>query len=62
MSNYILGFKDIDKSMLAKVGGKGANLGELTKVEGIQVPDGFCIATQAWASCSACPRSKRDSS
>jgi len=26
------------------VGGKGANLGELSKIEGIRVPDGFCMA------------------
>ena len=27
------------------VGGKGLNLGELTKIQGIQVPEGFCITT-----------------
>ncbi|WXA89822.1 phosphoenolpyruvate synthase [Pendulispora rubella] len=30
------------------VGGKGANLGELSKIEGIRVPDGFCISTEAF--------------
>jgi rifampicin phosphotransferase len=29
-------------------GGKGANLGELSRIEGIQVPDGFCITTEAY--------------
>jgi pyruvate,water dikinase len=48
MMSNILGFQDIDKSMLAKVGGKGANLGELAKVGGIHVPDGFCITTDAY--------------
>lgn len=30
------------------VGGKGANLGGLSKIEGIRVPDGFCISTEAF--------------
>ena len=30
------------------VGGKGANLGELTRIEGIHVPSGFCISTEAF--------------
>ena len=29
-------------------GGKGANLGELARLEGIPVPDGFCISTRAF--------------
>src|SRR5205814_520788 len=33
---------------LMVVGGKGANLGELSKIEGIRVPDGFCISTEAF--------------
>lgn len=30
------------------VGGKGANLGELCSIIGTQVPDGFCVTTQAY--------------
>src|ERR1700687_651820 len=48
MSSYVLGFQDIDKTKLMVVGGKGANLGELSKMEGIRVPDGFCISTEAF--------------
>ncbi|NJS10588.1 MAG: phosphoenolpyruvate synthase [Microcoleus sp. CSU_2_2] len=48
MSSYVLGFQDIDKTKLMVVGGKGANLGELSKIEGIRVPDGFCISTVAF--------------
>jgi phosphoenolpyruvate synthase/pyruvate phosphate dikinase len=48
MNAYILGFQEIDKTKLALVGGKGANLGELSKIEGILVPDGFCISTEAF--------------
>lgn len=48
MSSYVLGFRDIDKTKLMVVGGKGANLGELSKIEGIHVPDGFCVSTEAF--------------
>jgi rifampicin phosphotransferase len=30
------------------VGGKAANLGELLRIEGIRVPEGFCITTEAY--------------
>jgi pyruvate,water dikinase len=48
MSSYILNLKDIDKTKLMIVGGKGANLGELYRIPGIRVPDGFCISTEAF--------------
>jgi len=48
MNSYVLGFQEIDKTMLAMVGGKGANLGELSRLKGIQVPEGFCITTKAY--------------
>lgn len=48
MSAYVLDFQDIDKTKIGVVGGKGANLGELSKIEGIRVPDGFCISTEAF--------------
>src|SRR3990172_5294584 len=40
-------FKDIDKSDLSSVGGKGANLGEMTKA-GFPVPAGFAITVLAY--------------
>ena len=46
MNLYVLGFQEIDKTKLAMVGGKGANLGELSRIEGIQVPEGFCVTTE----------------
>ena len=46
--SFVLEFKDIDKTNLKAVGGKGANLGELCRIEGIQVPAGFCISTEAF--------------
>lgn len=48
MSSYTIGFQEIDKTKLAMVGGKGANLGELSRIEGIRVPSGFCISTEAY--------------
>ncbi len=48
MSSCVLDFRDIDKSDLLLVGGKGANLGELSKIEQLSVPDGFCITTEAF--------------
>lgn len=48
MNSYVFNFQDVDSTKLALAGGKGANLGELAKVEGIHVPDGFCISTEAY--------------
>jgi len=48
MNQYVLYFPETDKSSLALVGGKGANLGELCHIPGINVPTGFCITTQAY--------------
>jgi rifampicin phosphotransferase len=46
--SYAVGFSEIDKTKLALVGGKGANLGELSRIEGIKVPQGFCVTTSAY--------------
>ncbi|GIN39277.1 phosphoenolpyruvate synthase [Heyndrickxia oleronia] len=45
MSSLVLDFQEIKKTQLSLVGGKGLNLGELSKIQGIQVPEGFCITT-----------------
>lgn len=42
-----LWFKDTSRKDIPRVGGKGANLGEMTKA-GIPVPDGFCVTAQAY--------------
>jgi pyruvate,water dikinase len=49
MNQYVLYFSEINKSSLVLVGGKGANLGELCHIPGVEVPAGFCITTQAYA-------------
>lgn len=46
--SYIIALSETCKTGTATVGGKAANLGELFKVEGIHVPDGFCITTSAF--------------
>src|SRR4249920_845524 len=48
MGRSVLGFQEIDRTQVALVGGKGANLGELSRIEGIRVPDGFCVTTDAF--------------
>jgi phosphoenolpyruvate synthase/pyruvate phosphate dikinase len=48
MSSYVLEFNEINQSQVALVGGKGAHLGELSQIEGIQVPTGFCVTTYAF--------------
>lgn len=45
MSHLVLGFHEMEKTQLPLVGGKGLHLGELSKIQGIQVPDGFCVTT-----------------
>src|SRR5256886_599985 len=44
----VLGLEEIDKTEVALVGGKGAHLGELSRIEGIRVPPGFCVTTDAF--------------
>ena len=48
MGSYVLSFQEIDKTKLYMVGGKGANLGEVSKVGGVIVPKGFCVSTEAY--------------
>lgn len=48
MSSLVIDFQEIDKTQLLLVGGKGLNLGELSKIQGIQVPEGFCVTTEGY--------------
>lgn len=48
MSSLVLGFQEMEKTHLLLVGGKGLHLGELSKIEGIQVPEGFCVTTAGY--------------
>lgn len=46
--HYVMGFEQIGSSDVAEAGGKGAHLGELSRIDGIRVPDGFCVTTAAF--------------
>src|SRR5438270_12969795 len=48
MGCYVLGLEEVDQTQVAVVGGKGAHLGELSRIEGIRVPAGFCVTTDAF--------------
>ena len=43
-----MSFEQIDRTHLADVGGKGAHLGALSRIDGIRVPNGFCVTTHAY--------------
>lgn len=45
---YIKWFNEINKEDIPMVGGKGANLGELT-IKGVDVPPGFCVTAPAYS-------------
>ena len=48
MGSYVRGLQEIDQTQVAIVGAKGAHLGELSRIEGIRVPAGFCVMTDAF--------------
>ncbi|MDC3962474.1 rifamycin-inactivating phosphotransferase [Polyangium jinanense] len=48
MRASVLGFQEVDRTRIMDVGGKGASLGELSRLEGVRVPDGFCVSTGAF--------------
>ncbi|MBM2619586.1 phosphoenolpyruvate synthase [Actinoplanes sp. LDG1-06] len=48
IEQYVLGFDEIDRTLVAAVGGKGAHLGELSRIDGVRVPPGFCVTTAAF--------------
>ncbi len=48
MGSYVLRFAEIDRTQVALVGGKGAHLGELVRIDGVRVPPGFCVTTDAF--------------
>ncbi|MFF1923438.1 rifamycin-inactivating phosphotransferase [Streptomyces sp. NPDC058221] len=45
---YVLDLQEVDAKEVAVVGGKAAHLGGLSGVEGIRVPGGFCVTTDAF--------------
>ncbi|MCG0283607.1 rifamycin-inactivating phosphotransferase [Streptomyces sp. PSAA01] len=45
---YVLDLREVAETQVAAVGGKGAHLGELSRIEGTRVPGGFCVTTDAF--------------
>jgi pyruvate,water dikinase len=48
MGRYVLDFQEIARTQVGVAGGKGAHLGELSKIDGVGVPAGFCVTTDAF--------------
>ena len=48
MGGDVLALEDIDQTQVELVGGKAAHLGVLSRVEGVRVPAGFCVTTDAF--------------
>ncbi len=48
MNNHVVDLASLDGSMTALAGGKAANLGQLMRIDGLDVPAGFCVTTAAW--------------
>ncbi|WP_146655719.1 rifamycin-inactivating phosphotransferase [Labilithrix luteola] len=45
---YVVRFEEVDQTQIPLVGGKGSHLGELSRIDGIRVPAGFCVTTDAF--------------
>ena len=45
---YVLSLHEVDEMQVAVAGGKGARLGALSRIDGIQVPAGFCVTVDAF--------------
>ncbi|MFD9324355.1 rifamycin-inactivating phosphotransferase [Streptomyces sp. NPDC060065] len=48
IEQYVWDLQEVDETQVALVGGKGAYLGGLSRIEGIRVPAGFCVTTDAF--------------
>ncbi|EFL19647.1 rifamycin-inactivating phosphotransferase [Streptomyces sp. C] len=45
---YVVDLRGADAVQVALVGGKAAHLGELSRIGGVRVPEGFCVTTDAF--------------
>ncbi|OJF14363.1 rifamycin-inactivating phosphotransferase [Couchioplanes caeruleus] len=48
IEQYVRDLQDVDETQVAVVGGKGAHLGALSRIDGVRVPAGFCVTTGAF--------------
>ena len=53
---FVLPIEQIVAAQFGSVGGKAAQLAELSRIEGVRVPPGFCVSTDAlWTALAATP-------
>ncbi|MFJ3204601.1 rifamycin-inactivating phosphotransferase [Streptomyces sp. NPDC086989] len=45
---YVWDLHTLDESQVALVGGKAVHLSALSRIEGVRVPEGFCVSTEAF--------------
>jgi len=45
MNSLVIGLQEVEDTQHLLVGGKGLNLGLLSSIEGIKVPEGFCVTS-----------------
>lgn len=45
---YVWDLRDVGETDIALAGGKGAHLGGLARIEGVRVPEGFCVTAEAF--------------
>lgn len=48
MTTDVIRLDRLRRDDVALAGGKAANLGELTRIEGVSVPPGYCVSTEAF--------------
>jgi pyruvate,water dikinase len=60
VNRYVLDFDEIDETRVAQVGGKAARLAELTRIQEVQVPAGYCVTTDAFRRVTAQARAFDD--
>ncbi|WP_439944391.1 rifamycin-inactivating phosphotransferase [Streptomyces sp. BBFR115] len=57
IEQYVVELREIDAAEVPLVGGKAAQLGALSRIDGIRVPGGFCVTTDAFRRVTAQARS-----
>ena len=58
MADQLVWFENLSRTDVAIAGGKGANLGELSRLAEVRVPAGVCVTTAAFRRMLAAADSK----
>ncbi|TCO59599.1 rifamycin-inactivating phosphotransferase [Actinocrispum wychmicini] len=48
IEQFVVDLQSVDETQVAVVGGKGAHLGGLSRIDGVRVPAGLCVTTAAF--------------